>query len=237
MQTVIGWIAKPLGYFLGWLYDIVGSYGLAIVIFTIVVKICLYPLYAKQMKSTVGMSRLQPKLKAIQTKYANDKETMNAKMAELYRQEGINPAGGCLPMLIQMPIIFGLFALLRNPLAYMGTSEQMLFAIHESFLWMTDLSQPDKWILPILAGIATFFAFSMQQQQQQDMPGGQGGMMKSMKYIFPVMIVMLGRTFPAGLTIYWALGQVIQIFYNLRMNKVRKQMLEGSGNKGGRRRK
>jgi YidC/Oxa1 family membrane protein insertase len=237
MQTVIGFIARPLGYFLGWLYDIVGSYGLAIVIFTIVVKVCLYPLYAKQMKSTVGMSKLQPKLKALQQKYANDKDTLNQKMAELYRQEGINPAGGCLPMLIQMPIIFGLFALLRNPLAYMGTSERMLFAIHESFLWMTDLSQPDKWILPILAGIATFFAFSMQQQQQQDMPGGQGGMMKSMKYIFPVMIVMLGRTFPAGLTIYWALGQVIQIFYNMRMNKVRKQMMEESGNQGGRRRK
>ena len=236
MQTVIGWIAKPLGYFLGWLYDIVGSYGIAIVIFTIVVKICLYPLYAKQMKSTVGMSKLQPKMKALQSKYANDKEMLNAKMAELYREEGINPAGGCLPMLIQMPIIFGLFALLRNRLAYMGSSEQMIFAIHESFLWMTDLSQPDKWILPILAGIATFFAFSMQQSQQQNMPGGQGGMMKSMKYIFPVMIVMLGRTFPAGLTIYWALGQVIQIFYNLRMNKVRAAMLEDSNN-GGKKRK
>ena len=237
MQTVTGWIAKPLGYFLGCLYDFVGSYGLAIVIFTLVVKICLYPLYAKQMKSTVGMSKLQPKIKALQQKYANDKDTLNAKMADLYREEGINPAGGCLPMLIQMPIIFGLFALLRNPLAYMGSSERMLFAIHESFLWMTDLSQPDKWILPILAGIATFFAFSMQQQQQQEMPGGNGGMMKSMKYIFPVMIVMLGRTFPAGLTIYWALGQVIQIFYNMRMNKVRAKMLADSGSKGGRRRK
>ena len=238
MQTVIGWIAKPLGYFLGWLYDIVGSYGIAIIIFTIVVKLCLYPLYAKQMKSTVGMSKLQPRMKALQSKYANDKETLNAKMAELYKEEGINPAGGCLPMLIQLPIIFGLFALLRNPLLYMGTSEKMLFAIHESFLWMPDLSQPDKWILPIIAGIATFLAFSMQQQQQQDMPGNNtGGMMKAMKYVFPIMIVMMGRTFPAGLTIYWALGQVIQIFYNLRMNKVRREMLSEEGNKGGKNRR
>lgn len=237
MQTIVGWIAKPLGYFLGWLYSIVGSYGLAIVIFTIVVKICLYPLYAKQMKATAGMSKLQPRVKALQSKYANDKETLNAKMAELYREEGINPAGGCLPMLIQLPIIFGLFALLRNPLLYMGNSDQMIFAIHESFLWMTDLSQPDKWILPILAGIATFLAFSLQQQQQQDMPGGSGGMMKSMKYIFPIMIVLMGRTFPAGLTIYWALSQVIQIFYNMRMNTVRKQLMAGDGNKGGNKRK
>jgi YidC/Oxa1 family membrane protein insertase len=233
MQTVVGWIARPLGYLLGWIYSLVGSYGLAIVIFTIIVKVCLYPLYAKQMKSTVGMSKLQPRIKALQSKYANDKETMNAKMAELYREEGINPAGGCLPMLIQLPIIFGLFALLRNPLLYMGNSERMIFAIHESFLWMTDLSQPDKWILPILAGIATFLAFSLQQQQQQDMPGGSGGMMKAMKYVFPIMIVLMGRTFPAGLTIYWALSQVIQIFYNLRMNKVRRKLMEGDGKKGG----
>lgn len=141
-------------------------------------------------------------------------------------------------MLIQLPIIFGLFALLRNPLLYMGTSGKMLFAIHESFLWMPDLSQPDKWILPIIAGIATFLAFSLQQQQQQDLPGNNaGGMMKVMKYIFPIMIVMMGRTFPAGLTIYWALGQVIQIFYNLRMNKVRREMLAEEGKKGGKNRR
>lgn len=237
MQTFIGWIAKPLGWLLGGLYDLVGSYGIAIVIFTVIVKLLLYPLYAKQMKSTVAMSKIQPKVKALQSKYQNDKNELNARLAELYKEEGINPAGGCLPMLIQMPIIFGLFALLRNPLAYMGTSEKMLFAIHESFLWMTDLSQPDKWILPILAGAATFFAFSLQQTQQQDMPGGQGGMMKSMKYIFPIMIVLMGRSFPSGLTIYWCLSQVIQIFYNLRMNKVKKQLLEGDGSKGGKKRK
>ena len=234
MQTFIGWIAKPLGWLLGGLYDLVGSYGIAIVIFTVIVKLLLYPLYAKQMKSTVAMSKIQPKVKALQSKYQNDKNELNARLAELYKEEGINPAGGCLPMLIQMPIIFGLFALLRNPLAYMGTSEKMLFAIHESFLWMTDLSQPDKWILPILAGAATFFAFSLQQTQQQEMPGGQGGMMKSMKYIFPIMIVLMGRSFPSGLTIYWCLSQVIQIFYNLRMNKVKKQLLADGDAKGGR---
>ena len=234
MQTFIGWIAKPLGWLLGALYDLVGSYGIAIVIFTVIVKLLLYPLYAKQMKSTVAMSKIQPKVKALQSKYQNDKNELNARLADLYKEEGINPAGGCLPMLIQMPIIFGLFALLRNPLVYMGSSERMLFAIHESFLWITDLSQPDKWILPILAGVATFLAFSLQQTQQQDMPNGQGGMMKSMKYIFPIMIVLMGRSFPSGLTIYWCLSQVIQIFYNLRMNKVKKQLLADGDAKGGR---
>ena len=209
MNTIIGFIAKPLGMFLGWLYGILGSYGLAIVVFTVIVKLILYPLYA------------------------NDKEMMNQKMADLYREEGINPMGGCLPMLIQMPIIFGLFALLRNPLFYMGSSESMMFAVHESFLWMTDLSQPDKWILPILAGIATFISFSMNQPAAA---GQSADMMKSMKYVFPIMIVLMGRTFPSGLTIYWFLSQFIQIFYNLRMKKVREKAQEGN-KKGGKKKK
>ena len=144
MQTLIGWIAKPLGIFLMWIYDIVGSYGLSIIIFTVIVKLLLYPLYAMQMKSTAKMGLIQPKMKELQSRYANDKETLNIKVSQLYKEEGINPMGGCLPMLVQMPIIFGLFALLRDPLQYMGTNAKMMFAVHESFLWMPDLSQMDK---------------------------------------------------------------------------------------------
>lgn len=239
MSTIIGVIAKPLGMLLNLLYNLTGVYGLAIVIFTVIVKVCLYPLYMKQMKSTAGMSKVQPKMKALQQKYANDKETLNVKMSELYKEEGINPAAGCLPLLIQMPILFGLFALLRNPLNYIDTSnDDMLFAIHQSFLWMNDLSQPDKWILPIIAGIATFISYSMTQKFSEGMngSGGTGGMMKMMKYIFPVMIVLMGRAFPGGLTIYWSLSQVIQIVYNLRINKVRREIL-GNDKKGGRKKK
>ena len=130
-------------------------------------------------------------------------------------------------MLIQMPIIMGLFALLRNPMAYMN-NDSMLFAVHEKFLWIMDLSQPDKWILPILAGIATFIAFSLNQQQSDDAGAAaqMNGMMKMMKYIFPIMIVWMGRSFPSGLAVYWALGQVMQIFFNLHLKSVRKKMKE-----------
>lgn len=234
MNTVIGAIAKPLGSLLFFIYDLVGSYGIALLVLTAIVKFALYPLYAKQIKSTAGMSKIQPKMKAIQQKYANDKEMMNQKMAELYKEENFNPMAGCLPMIIQMPIIFGLFALLRNPLLYMGQNSSMLFAVHESFLWMSDLSQPDKWILPIAAGIATYFSFAMSQQQQQagaGAAGGMGGMMKMMKYFFPVMIVLLARAYPAGLSIYWFFGQVIQVFFNLRFNKMRKKLNEEGGKK------
>ena len=227
MYTILGVIAKPLSWILRFLYGFIDNYGITIIVFTIIVKLCLYPLYIKQTKSTARMSEIQPKMAALQRKYANDKETLNIKMAELYKEEKFNPMGGCLPMLIQMPIIMGLFALLRNPMAYMN-NDSMLFAVHEKFLWIMDLSQPDKWILPILAGIATFIAFSLNQQQSDDAGAAaqMNGMMKMMKYIFPIMIVWMGRSFPSGLAVYWALGQVMQIFFNLHLKSVRKKMKE-----------
>ena len=140
------------------LYSVINNYGITIIVFTVIVKLCLYPLYIKQTKSTAKMSEVQPKMQALQRKYANDKETLNIKMAELYKEEKFNPMGGCLPMLIQMPIIMGLFALLRNPMMYMNDNS-MIFAYHEPFIWIADLSQPDLWILPIIAGVATFISF------------------------------------------------------------------------------
>lgn len=227
MYTILGVIAEPLGWLLSFLYGFINNYGITIIVFTIIVKLCLYPLYIKQTKSMARMSEVQPKMMALQRKYANDKETLNIKMAELYKEEKFNPMGGCLPMLIQMPIIMGLFALLRTPMTYMD-SDNMLFAVHEEFLWIMDLSQPDKWILPILAGIATFISFSMNQQQQEETGAAaqMNGMMKMMKYIFPIMIVWMGRSFPSGLALYWALGQIMQIFFNIHLKSVRKKMKE-----------
>lgn len=232
MYTILGVIAKPLGWLLSLLYGFIDNYGITIIVFTIIVKLCLYPLYIKQTKSMARMSEVQPKMTALQRKYANDKETLNIKMAELYKEEKFNPMGGCLPMLIQMPIIMALFALLRKPMAYMS-DDSMLFAVHESFLWIMDLSQPDKWILPILAGIATFIAFSLNQQQTDDSGAAaqMNGMMKMMKYIFPIMIVWMGRSFPSGLAVYWALSQIMQIFFNIHLKSVRNKLKEEAKNK------
>lgn len=230
MQTIIGFIAVPLGWLLSFIYSLLNDYGITLIIFTILVKGCLYPLYAAQIKSTAGMADIQPKMQALQRKYANDKETLNIKMMELYKEEKFNPMGGCLPMLIQMPIIFGLFALLRNPMAYMS-SDSMLLAIHESFLWIMDLSQPDLWILPIAAGVTTFISFSQTQSQQGSANNQMAPMMNMMKYFFPVMIVWMGRSFPAGLTIYWFIGTLVQIGFNFRLNRLRKKMKEKSEKK------
>jgi YidC/Oxa1 family membrane protein insertase len=210
------------------IYDFIGHYGYTIIIFTLIVRIVLFPLYANQIKHSAKMAEVQPKMQALQKQYANDKESLNQKMQELYREENFNPMMGCLPMIIQLPIIWGLFSLLRDPTAYMADTE-MWVASHEAFFWVPDLSQPDQWILPILAGVFTFFSFMLTQQQQQATTGDAANqmapMMKMMKYFFPVMIVWMGRSFPAGLAIYWVIGTLVQIGQTQILNIWRKRLI------------
>ena len=224
----MGFVAKPIGYLLALIYRLVGNYGISLIILTVIVKLVLYPLYAKQIKSTANMSDMSEKSKEIQKRYANDREKMNEEMQKLYAESGFNPMSGCLPMLIQFPIIMGLFALLRNPMKYMPSDPALMFANHESFLWIKDLAQPDLIILPIAAGLATFFAFSMNSAMTMQQPGANPGQQKAMnaimKYFFPLSILWLARSYPAGLAIYWAGGQFMQIFFNLRINKIREEM-------------
>ena len=223
----MGIIATPIGYLLMLIYKIVGNYGISLIILTFIVKLALYPMYAKQIKSSADMAEMSEKTQEIQRRYANDKEKQNEEMQKLYAEVGFNPMSGCLPMLIQFPIIMGLFALLRNPMKYMPGSE-MIFANHESFLWIKDLAQPDPWILPIAAGVATYFAFAMNSAMTMQQPGASAGQAKAMnaimKYFFPLSILWLARSYPAGLAIYWAGGQFMQIFFNLRINKIKDQM-------------
>ena len=225
-------LATPLSYLLTWLYNLIGNYGIAVIILTVIIKLCLYPVYAKSMKSTMKMSKLQPKMQELQQKYGKDREVYQQKVSELYKEEGASMYGGCLPMVVQMIVIMGLFALLRTPMNYI-TDENMLYAIHEPFLWIPDLAQPDKWILPLAAAAATFVSFSMSSSQQMNASMGaagnpaQGNMMsKMMKYFFPIMILWFARTYPAGLALYWFGSQIIQIFYNLRFNSWKKKEKE-----------
>lgn len=219
----MGIIAKPLGVLLMWIYSLIGNYGISLIVLTVLVKCCLYPLYIKQVKSTAGMQDISEKSQEIQRKYADDKMKQQEALQALYKEENFNPMAGCLPMLIQFPIIMGLFTLLRNPMQYMPDG---LFAAHESFLWINDLAQPDSWILPITAAVATFFSFSM----TQNITGADMGQAKSMnmimKYFFPLSILWLARSYPAGLALYWACGQFLQIFFNIHMNSVRRKMKE-----------
>ena len=159
-MNIFGIFAVPLSYLLKWIYDIVGNYGITLIIITAFIKLILYPVYKKQIMSTAGMSDVQPKIRDIQNRYANDPAKMREKMDDLYKEYNISPTSGCLPMVVQMIVIMGLFALLRTPMNYLS-DEGMLYAIHEHFLWIPDLAQPDKWILPLAAAAATFISYSM----------------------------------------------------------------------------
>ncbi len=229
MNSFLGILATPIGYLLKAVYGVIGNYGISIIVLTILVRALMLPLYGRQFKYQAAMAEIGPKVQEIQTRYAADREKMSEEMNKLYAEANVKPMAGCLPLLIQFPIIIGLYSLLRDPLLYMSNSQEMAIAVHESFMWMNDLCQPDSWILPILAGVTTYFTYTV---SAGDTPGGNdatAGMMKSMQWIFPVMIFVMGKTFPAGLAIYWAVGNVFSIVQGLVMKKIkRKQNLKAS---------
>ncbi len=207
-------IAKPLGALLKLIYDMVGNYGLAIILFTIITKILLLPINIKQTQSTKKMNDINPKMKAIQTKYKNDKEKMNEKLMELYKEEKYNPASGCLPMIIQLPIIIALFRVLQGPTKFVFTPEQF-DAIAKSFLWLPDLGLPDKfYILPVLSALTTYV--------QMNMVAGKTSTdanMKTMNMIMPLMLGWITLKFPSGLAMYWVVGNLFTIAQQYLMTK------------------
>jgi len=229
LNFIFSIFATPLGYLLAFIFDVVGNYGITIIIFTFIVRMVLFPLYARQIKGQLKMQEVLPRMQEIQKKYANDKEQMNRRIMELYREEHYNPMSGCLPVLIQMPVLMGLFALLRNPMGYLSEGhEYMVMAVHEAFLWVPDLSQADLWILPIATGIAQFISMSIMQQPQGGNAQAQQmqGMTKMMRYFFPVMIVWMGRSFPAGLALYWFVGNILNIGQTYLLRMLRKRAAE-----------
>lgn len=213
-------LAEPMGSLLKLVYDLIGNYGISIIVFTIIVKMILLPLTIKQTKSMKHMQEIQPKVKALQEKYKNDKEKLNVKMMELYKEHNVNPLGGCLPLLVQFPIIIGLFTALREPWNYVFSISQQAYEVMDtSFLWLPNLSEPDTWILPITAAALTYFSsatMSAGKEVQQTQ--------KMMTYFFPVLIFVMGSDaigvgFPAGLTLYWVINSGAQIIQQLIINR------------------
>lgn len=217
-------ISTIFGKLLGLIYSIVTDYGLSIILFTLFVKLLLMPLSIAQINSTKNMSKIQPEIKKLQEKYKNDKETLNIKTMELYKEYKINPLAGCLPLLIQLPIIFGLFTTLREPVKYVfgGDAAAAAAALGKGFLWVSDLASPDylgalfginegiiatlPGILPMLAALTTFLQMHASGSGTQD-----NQTMKSMMYMMPIMILFMGRTLASGLMLYWIVGNIFQI--------------------------
>ncbi len=177
------------------------SYGLAIIIFTVVIKLILFPLTAIQVKSTKRMQEAQPMIKEVQEKYKNNKQKQQEKMMELYQKEKINPFGGCLPLLIQMPILIALFTSLRT--FFDPAENPSLIVEHASFLWIPNLGSPDPWILPLLVAGFMFL------QSKVSMGNSNDQTQKAMLYMMPVMMAWFSRSFPAGLALYWVMYNIM----------------------------
>jgi YidC/Oxa1 family membrane protein insertase len=213
-------ISNLLGDVLRIIVEFIHNYGLSIILFTIFVKVLLLPLTIKQTKSTKAMQDIQPKMKEIQEKYKNKPEKQQQEIMNLYKEAKINPLAGCLPLLIQMPILFGLYAVLRDPVAYGVFADKAAFANADMvFLWVQNLTKPD-YILAIVSGVTTFVMQMLMMPKDQ-----QQGSMKIMTYVMSAMMLYWGFMFPAGLTLYWTAGNLFSIAQHyLVMNPLRAKL-------------
>ena len=180
----------------------VPNYGLAIILMTIVIKMLLYPLTVKQVKSMKAMQDLQPKMKALQEKYKDNKEKLQMEIGELYKTHKVNPLSGCLPLIVQMPLLMGIFFAIKE-YQYEGPTK---FLWIESLQQGTSLADPSDpyFIIPLLCAATTY----LQQKQTTTEMTQQN---KMMLMFMPLFIGYITITFPAGLGIYWVVSNMVQI--------------------------
>jgi YidC/Oxa1 family membrane protein insertase len=205
------WIEPLTRFFeiaLDWLYRFIPNYGLAIIVLTILVRIFTAPLMAKQMRSAERMREMQPKMKALQERYKDDRQKLSEETMRMYREEKINPFAGCLPLLLQFPVLIGLFYALRSSIGLR----------HAPFaLWITDLSQPATLfvlpgldfpvrLLPLIMG-ASMFA----QQKMTPTTGMDPTQARMMLIMMPAMMLFISYTFPSGLVLYWTVSNLLGI--------------------------
>ncbi|MCF6139118.1 YidC family membrane integrase SpoIIIJ [Pseudalkalibacillus berkeleyi] len=219
------YIVYPLSWLITEVSEFFNSnYGLGIVIVTLLIRLVLLPLMIKQTKSSMAMQQIQPEIKALREKYSSKDQKTQQKLQQetmqLFQKNGVNPLAGCMPLIIQMPILLGFYH------AIMRTEE----IANHNFLWF-DLGNPDPiYLLPLIAGVTTYL-------QQKIMMGGSDAMsanpqMKMMLYIMPVMIVVFAVTFPAALSLYWVVGNLFMIaqtyFITLPMKKKESDVTGGA---------
>ena len=201
-STLVGWLADMMAWAVQFFYNLTASlgfpsYGIAIIILTIVIKVLLLPFALKQIKSMKGMQEIQPKVAALQKKYKNDRAKLSIEMQKLYREHNISPLAGCLPLLIQMPFLVSIFYALQG---------FQYDPAHASFLWLSSLASKDPtYVLPILSAVSTW-ALSAQTA-----PKNAEGPQKMMTYFMPLFIGYISINFPSGLVIYWVVSKLLQL--------------------------
>jgi YidC/Oxa1 family membrane protein insertase len=199
-------LAAPLFWLLKWLHALLGNWGWAIIAMTVLIKSAFYPLNHASARSMAKLKVVAPKMKALQEQYANDKQQLQLKMMELYKTEKINPLGGCLPILVQIPVFIALYWVL------LGAVELR----HAPWIgWIHDLSAPDPYfVLPVLYAVTAYLQVKLSPTPIQDPV--QAKVMQIMPIAFSVMFLF----FPSGLVLYWLINNAIQIFQQWHMNRL-----------------
>lgn len=240
---MLDFIARPLGMLLRFIFDFVGNYGYSIIIFTILTKVLLLPINIKQTESTKRMNEINPKMKEIQEKYKNDKEKMNQKLVELYKEQNYNPASGCLPALIQMPILFALFYVIQDPVKYVFLDASVYAGISKNFWWLTDIGKSEMSatliniagfglpILAILSAATTYYQMKMinpkGNKTEKGKPDQAQQTQKMMTNMMPIMFGWITLSVPAGLALYWVVGNlftIVQQYFMMKPSVAKKEV-------------
>ncbi len=197
-------IAGPLFFLLKLIHSVVGNWGWSIILLTILIKAVFFPLSAASYKSMAGMKKLQPRLQTLKERYKDDRQKFQMEMMALYKEEKINPAGGCLPILIQIPVFIALYWVLLESVEL----RQAPFA-----LWWQDLSAPDPYfVLPVLMGLSMFL-------MQKLNPAPMDDIQKKVMMVLPFGLTILFLSFPQGLVLYWVVNNVLSMAQQWYINK------------------
>ncbi|WP_313339291.1 YidC/Oxa1 family membrane protein insertase [Sedimentibacter sp.] len=237
----LDFIAKPMGMLVELLYNMVSgldssylsAYAIAIILSTIIFKLLMMPFTLKQSKSMKKMQELNPKIKELQEKYGKDPQTLQRKQMELYKEANYSPFSGCLPMLIQFPILIAFFYVIRSPEIYVFDNQEAYDLINKTFLWINDLSFAENYVfengiingismgmaipfigaaLPILAAVSAFTTYlTTKMTSQPAINEQQEATQRSMNMMMPIMIFIFGLQFPAGLALYWVVSNIFQL--------------------------
>ena len=214
MMNPIALLSDLMTWLLHALYPLCGpfGYGLAIIFLTIIVKIALFPLTLSSTKQMAAMQKLQPKLDALREKLKEKPQELQQEIMKLYKTEGVNPFGGCLPMLLQIPFFLALFFTLKNP-KFIELLNQP--GVHGAFLWIPTLAKPDPLhVLVVLIAVTTYMS--------QKSMGVTSPQQKQMTYFMPAFIALVSLPFPAGVQLYWVVSNLLTVLQQMYILRGRK---------------
>lgn len=230
---MINALASFFGTILHAIYNFVASigsepkaisyYAIAIIITTLLFRLALLPLNLFQTKNQLKMAKLQPEMKKIQKKYEKDPQLLAQKQSQLYKEAQFNPLSGCLPMLIQFPVLLAFYRIFMFPTKFAFTNPEFYASIQKNFFFIQSLDHPDptKIALPVIAAFFTWLStYIVQKSNKAPSTESSEQMMRTMSMMMPVMIFMFARRMAAGLVLYWIVGSIYTVFQQFVSNKI-----------------